>query len=219
MQNNVIKRTTLKKQVYEYLKEQIMNGQYMPGERLIEEKIAQTLNVSRSPIREAIRLLEKDGLVNVKLSGGVQVVNPTIEEYKHLFEYRKEIEASSAYYAAQRRNKVHLHKMIEHFETMDAIDPNDYKRIHQSGREFHATIAEASENPFIIYSLSRLQGINTFYRRAIVDYSKIYIKEAVEEHDSIFQAIKNQDAPLAKKLMRQHIENDYQRFLNFIAQV
>mgnify|MGYP001944102343 FL=1 len=218
LQSNVIKRTTLKMQVYEHLKDQIINGAFKPGERLIEEKIAESLNVSRSPVREAIRLLEKDGLVIVKRSGGVQVVNPTMDDFKYLFEYRKEVESATAYYAAQRRTGKHIAKMQQHIETMNAIDPNDSKTIHQSARVFHATIAEASENPFFVYSLSRLQGINTFYRSTIVFRNKSFIQKAVAEHEEIFEAIKNQNDNLAKQLMREHIENDYERYLSLLEQ-
>lgn len=218
LQNNVIKRTTLKMQVYEHLKEQIIIGNYKPGERLIEEKIAESLSVSRSPIREAIRLLEKDGLVTVQRSGGVQVINPTIDDYKHLFEYRKEVEAASAYYAALRRTEGQLDRMQKLVDTMNAYDTKKFSTIHKAAREFHATIAEASGNPFIIYSLSRLHGINTFYRKAILDYGKYYIQQVVNEHEQIFLAIKKQDEAKAKLLMRQHIENDYERFISLLEQ-
>lgn len=212
----IIKRTTLKKQVYEHLKEQIILGTYKPGERLIEEKIAESFSVSRSPVREAIRMLEKDGLITVNSSGGVNVIDPHIDDYMYLFEYRKEVEAAAAYYAAQRSTEQHLQTMKKHLETMSDVEANSYKVIHQSAVEFHSSIAEASANPFLISTLAQLQGINTFYRRAILDHSYLYVKKAVEEHDQIYLSIKTRNKEKAKQLMRQHIENDYERFLKLL---
>lgn len=212
----IIKRTTLKKQVYEHLKEQIILGMYKPGERLIEEKIAESFSVSRSPVRESIRMLEKDGLITVNSSGGVNVINPHIDDYMYLFEYRKEVEAAAAYYAAQRSTENHLQTMKKHLETMSDVDANSYKVIHQSAVEFHTSIAEASKNPFLISTLAQLQGINTFYRRAILDHSDLFVKKAIEEHDQIYVSIKTRNEEKAKQLMRQHIENDYERFLKLL---
>jgi len=152
----VIKRTTLKKQVYEYLKEQIILGNYKPGERLIEEKIAESLSVSRSPVREAIRMLEKDNFITVHHSGGVNVVDPDIEDYMYLYEYRKEVEAAAAFYAARRRTEEHINAMESHLATMGDVNEKDFKVIHQSAGDFHSSIAQASKNPFLIFTLSQL---------------------------------------------------------------
>ena len=76
----IIKRSeTLQEQVYEYLREQILFGGLAPGQRLIEGRLCEETGVSRSPIREAIRRLEKDGLVVVQAQGGVTVYEPTFE--------------------------------------------------------------------------------------------------------------------------------------------
>ena len=99
----VEKRNTLKTQVYNYLKEQILSGEIAPGERLVEEKISGDLEVSRSPVRESIRMLEKDGLLIVNKSGGVTVVEPSLIDFQHMFECRVEMEPLAAYYAALRR--------------------------------------------------------------------------------------------------------------------
>ena len=161
-------------------------------------------------------MLEKDGLITVNSSGGVNVIDPHIDDYMYLFEYRKEVEAAAAYYAAQRSTEQHLQTMKKHLETMSDVEANSYKVIHQSAVEFHSSIAEASANPFLISTLAQLQGINTFYRRAILDHSYLYVKKAVEEHDQIYLSIKTRNKEKAKQLMRQHIENDYERFLKLL---
>ena len=87
----VEKRDTLKTQVYNYLREQILSGEIAPGERLVEEKISSDLEVSRSPVRESIRMLENDGLLIVNKSGGVTVVEPSLIDFQHMFECRVEM--------------------------------------------------------------------------------------------------------------------------------
>ena len=119
MKRPVQKRETLKSQVYEYLKENIIYGNIKPGDRLIEEKISEELQVSRSPIREAVRMLEKDGLLSVNKSGGVTVVEPTIEDYRNLYECRVEIESLAAYYAAERRSSEKLEEIKSYLIQMD----------------------------------------------------------------------------------------------------
>ena len=130
MKRPVQKRETLKSQVYEYLKESIIYGNIKPGDRLIEEKISEELQVSRSPIREAVRMLEKDGLLSVNKSGGVTVVEPTIEDYRNLYECRVEIESLAAYYAAERRSPEKLEEIKSHLIQMNnSTTDNGFRKL------------------------------------------------------------------------------------------
>ncbi|MGI2327548.1 GntR family transcriptional regulator [Planococcus sp. YIM B11945] len=213
----VKKRATLKTQVYDFLKEQIIAGQLKPGERLIEEKIAEELEVSRSPIREAIRMLEKDGLLYVNRSGGVTVVEPTIVDYQHLYECRIEIEPLAAFYAAERRTNEQL-EVIRH-SLLKADLKIDQAEANETNVNFHEAIVEASGNPFLVSMLSQIRGVNSFYRRAILKEDPQHLKEAMLEHQKIFQAIADQQPELAKTLMQQHIENDYKLFIKLSLNV
>lgn len=213
----VKKRATLKTQIYDLLKNQIINGTVKPGERLIEEKIALELEVSRSPIREAIRMLEKDGLVYVNRSGGVTVVEPTVEDYRHLYECRIELEPVAAYYAAQRRTGEQLALIRSSLQEMDTDrNKNDAGKTDATNLNFHEAIVEASDNPFLVTMMSQIQGINSFYRRAILNQDPLHLEEAMTEHRRIFQAIADQRAEEAKLLMKQHIESDYNLFHKLI---
>jgi DNA-binding GntR family transcriptional regulator len=215
----VKKQATLKTQVYDYLKEQILLGGLKPGERLVEEKISEELQVSRSPIREAIRMLEKDGLLLVKPSGGVTVVQPTIEDYQHLFECRVEMEPLAAYYAAQRRSKEQLESIRGYLLQMGKIsETNNLKNVHDANVNFHESIVTASANPFLVTMLAQLRGVNSFYRKSILEEKPLHLEEAIHEHQQIFQAIVDQDANEAKRLMRAHIENDYNLYMRLSKQ-
>lgn len=214
----VRKQKTLKEQVYEYLKERIILGKMKPGERLIEEKIAEELGISRSPIREAVRMLEKDGLLLVNKKGGVTVVKPTIEDYKYLYECRIEIESLAAFYAALRRTPEELAMLKEQFSEMERVKNHPtLVEVHEINNIFHETIIKASKNPFLIAITSQLRGVKTFYRGAILEVNPFRMEHAIVEHSKIFQAIENKDAEAARTSMRMHIESDYRHFEELIA--
>lgn len=219
MKSKIIKRETLKSQVYKYLKDGIILGDINPGDRLIEEKIATELQVSRSPIREAIRMLEKDGLLYVNSSGGVTVVKPTIEDFRSLYECRVEMESLAAYYAAKRRSPNELEKMRTHLLKMGNVGPSkNLSTVNDANASFHETIVEASKNPFLIKMTGQLRGVSSFYRKAILDNYPLHFKDAMVDHKKIFQSIVNQDEGEARKHMRQHIENDYTLFMKIVEE-
>ena len=216
----VKKRTTLKTQVYDYLKEQIIMGGLKPGERLIEEKISEELQVSRSPIRESIRMLEKDGLLHVNTSGGVTVVQPTIEDYQHLYECRIEMEPLAAFYAAERRSNEQLESIRTFLLQMGKItETNNLKKVHDANVNFHEAIVGASGNKFLVSMVSQLRGVNSFYRKSILEENPLHMEHAIHEHQRIFQAIVDQDAESARSLMKDHIESDYKLFMEYCSKV
>ncbi len=213
-----MKRKTLKNQVYDYLKEQIIIGVYKPGERLVEEKISTELNVSRSPIREAIQMLEKDGLLNVKKQGGVTVIQPSIDDYQYLYECRKELESLAAFLAAQRRTALQLEQIRNAYLKMGKISTqDDLKNVYEANRCFHQSIVEASDNPFLIKMLAQLNGVNSFYRKAILETEPMHMETVIDDHQKIFQAIVEKDSVKAKNLFIQHIENDYKTFIDIFT--
>ncbi|ATO36881.1 GntR family transcriptional regulator [Geobacillus thermodenitrificans] len=208
MKHQVMKKETLKKQVYEYLREEIITGGIAPGERLIEEKIAKKIQVSRSPIREAIRMLEKDGLVIMNKRGGVTVFNPDMENFQSLYECRVELEPAAAYYAAQRITKKQIEELRKQLFCSDTKS-YELKEILNMNTKFHEGIVQASRNPFLIKMIGEIRGINSLYRMAILKRDVLRIKSAAEEHLKIFEAIINGDGEKAREYMKEHIVSDY----------
>lgn len=194
-------------------------GDLKPGERLIEEKISDELKVSRSPIREAIRMLEKEGLLLVNSSGGVTVIQPSIKDFQYLFECRVEVEPLAAYYAAQRRSQDQLETIRGYLLQMGKItETNTLKKVHDANVNFHEAIVKASLNPFLVSMITQLRGVNSFYRKSFLVENEMYAEDAMRDHQRIFQAIVDQDADEAKRLMRSHIESDFNSFVRFREQ-
>lgn len=211
--NKVIKRTeTLQVQVYEYLRKKILTGGIEPGQRIIEEKISEETGVSRSPIREAIRRLETDGLVTVNsfAQGGVTVYNPTKENFKYLYECRLSVEPLAARCAAERRSTERIGILKNLMEEMkQGKSEKQNMKVHEINSEFHQQIVEASMNPYLIKIMRDLKGLISLYRNAIIRNNPERPETVIEEHEAIFHAILTRNGVLAEELMSNHIKKDY----------
>lgn len=208
----MIKRSeTLQSQVYEYLREQILFGGLAPGQRLIEERICEETGVSRSPIREAIRRLEKDGLVIVQAQGGVTVYQPTPDDFTHLYECRLSLEPTAAMFAAERRTEAEVRELRDLLERMKELNyPSDSRRTHELNFTFHQRISEASKNPYLTKIMNELKVLISFYRNAILEVHPRRPETVISEHQAIVEAIARQDGEEAKARMTEHITRDFE---------
>lgn len=207
----MIKRSeTLQAQVYDYLREQILLGRFVPGQRLIEERLCEETGVSRSPIREAIRRLEKDGLVVVLAQGGVTVYKPTFADFTSLYECRLSLEPAAARYAAQRRTEAELDELQSLMERMNTRDCQESRQIHELNFAFHQKIAEASKNPYLSKIMQEWKVLISFYRNAILQMHPRRPQTVLDEHDRILGAIRRQDGDAAQTSMAEHITQDFQ---------
>ncbi len=207
----MIKRSeTLQEQVYEYLREQILFGGLAPGQRLIEERLCEETGVSRSPIREAIRRLEKDGLVVVQAQGGVTVYEPTLDDFTSLFECRLHLEPAAARFAAERRTEEELADLQELLARMaDIARESDARRTHELHFAFHQCVAEASKNPYMAKIMNDLKVLISFYRNAILQVHPQRPETVISEHAAILDAIRRRDGDAAAASMAEHITRDF----------
>lgn len=208
---------TLQSQVYEYLHNKIVNGEILPGERIVEESIAKETGISRSPIREAIRRLDSDGLVSVSPRGGVRVYRPTFSDFKYLYECRLSLESTAAYYAAIRILPVQKEQLSNLMVEMEqAVRKQEVDQLRSLSTNFHLLIVKLSGNPYLDKMMKQLISHLTFYRNAVLNIPK-RLEEGSDEHQAIGDAIIAQDAKAAEQLMKTHIERDYQFYLSKYA--
>lgn len=203
---------TLKDQVYKYLHNKIINGEIEPGKRLVEQQIVEATGVSRSPIREAIQQLISEGLVSNHARGGVRVSRPSAKDFQYLYECRLSLEPLAAYYCALRitnRIEDELKKVIIQME--NAIDKNDFEQLKLSSRNFHESILQGSENPFLIKFMHKLNSLILFYQNIIFS-SVDRLEEGMVEHKRIYHAISIRDAEMAESLMQEHLQKDYELY-------
>ena len=186
------------------LRDEIIQGKMRPNERLIAADLAERLNTSRTPIREALQLLEAEQLV-VAAKRGYIVREHTKEEIVEIYEVRAALEGMAARLAAQKSG-TSAYKEIEaigaHRDSL--IASNDRKLIVDLNDEFHAAIFTASGN-------SRLDRINRSNSQHFFNYriSELYTKEetkiSIKGHALILKAIKNHDADEADSAAQEHV--------------
>lgn len=147
---------TLPEQIADGICSAILAGEYQPGERIREVPLASTYNVSRGPIREALRLLEQEGLVTFSPRRGAQVTELTIDEVEQLFDIRAVLSSLAARNAAKNikpKALQQLKSIVREMQSFSAADPNLYTALSsQSGQ----IIADAAQNPRLLAMLKTL---------------------------------------------------------------
>lgn len=200
----------LREVVFNTLRQAIIQGEFQPGERLMEVTIANKLGVSRTPVREAIRMLELEGLVVMIPRKGAEVAKITVKDLKDALEVRMAIEALSVKLACERideTGKEELKQACIAFK--EAINSKLVPAIVEGDEDFHNTIYRAAKNPKLVTLAQNLREQVYRYRVEYVkDFS--YHDNLVREHDLITMAILKGDADTAQKIMEQHIYNQEQ---------
>lgn len=184
-------------QAYEMIRDKILNGELSGGTKIVEEKIASEVGISRTPIRDAIRKLEHEGLIVNK-----RVLKPTEKDLRNMFQVRILLEGYSAQCAAiyLKENELRsLHKCVEIGRT-GAMD-----EIMNANEQFHEIIVRSSNNPIIIDMIDRMRSIIYLFRKTVVYYNRPFL---IDEHEQIFQAIQKRDGQKAEKLMKNHLQAD-----------
>mgnify|MGYP004703672133 CR=1 FL=1 len=193
--------------VFEYLRNAILAGELKPGERLMEVTLAEQLGVSRTPVREAIRKLEKESFVIMIPRKGAYVADLTKKDIMEMLEIRKELEGFAAALAADRMalsEKEALGKVVERFN--ESLINMDKKSMIECDNEFHSLIFEATKNQRlinIIYDLhDQFQRFRLIYFNEFNNY-----KEIQASHNRIFDAIIKKDPKGARAEAESHVES------------
>lgn len=197
----------LREIVFEYLRQSIVEGKLEPGKRLMEIQMAEQLGVSRTPIREAIRKLELEGLVVMVPRKGAYVADVSIKDVLEVLEVRMVLEGLAASLAAERMSDSEIDELATICNEFENCYKNDdIEGMIEKDVEFHDCIFNATGN----HKLNQIsQGLREQVYRFRVRYISRYnkAKELVDEHQAIFNAIKNRDSESAYKYGTEHIEN------------
>ena len=192
--------------IYNLIKQQIITGELQPGERLKEDSLSKQLNVSRTPLREALQRLELEGWV-VKYSRGIlRVSNITLKEAKELYAIREVLEGLLAREATKHITEEKIEELRTTLEKMEsAAQIKDSSLVVELGNKFHNILYEASQYQKCFEMLSGVNEHLQRYRYIGVDAIPTRGMQAVEEHRLILAAVLNRDPELAEKATREHI--------------
>lgn len=203
--------------VFNTLRRAILKGELKPGERLMEIALAEKLGVSRTPIREAMRKLELEGLVVMIPRRGAQVANITEKDLNDVLEVRIALEKMAIEKACQlitEEELEELEKTAKKFEKV--IDEENVVKLAEADEAFHDVIYKASGNV-------RLNQVLNNLREQIYRYRVEYLKDEatrndlIREHEMICNAIRERNAEKAVEITFQHIENQRQAIIQTIA--
>ncbi len=193
-------RTDYVDEVYKTLLDAISAGTLAPGERITQEDLAEQLNVSRSPVLQALRLLKKDGLLQEAPGRGLVVARLEPERIGHLYRVRGALDGLAARLAAERGERIDL-ALIEAGRA--AAAGQDVKAMIEADTAFHSAIYEASGNPLLIENAS-LQWVHLRRVMGAVLQHSSGRSTIWDEHEAIVQAIHDRDADRAAHLAEHH---------------
>jgi len=210
---NISEQGSLSVKVFKSLEQAILKGEFLPGESLTEQNISSQLGVSRTPVREALRQLELEGLVKIVPNKGAEVVGISEKDVDDIYTIRVHIEGLAARWAAEHISESDMKKMKDILELQEFYaSKGDSDRVKSLDSSFHEAVYKASESNPLRQILSQLHNYIQRSRGLSID-SEGRAKAAVEEHRRIFEAIESHNGDLAEKEAQTHIINARQSLL------
>lgn len=211
-------QSQVRDKVYEQLRQAILRSGLNPGDRLIERKLAEQLKVSRTPIREALRMLELEGLVSHLPRIGAVVARVNDLEVFENYRIRAVLEGLAARMAAEKIKPDQLQHIIQLLKSIENFahegDPDNLEKAHL---EFNDVIYKAADNPRLYSMITTLVDHITRYARVGYCYPG-RIAAATREHRQLVEAIKLHDGDLAERVAREHIDNSRRAYFSEMAQ-
>ena len=188
---------------YRQILAEISNGTLLPGARLRETELAARFGISRTPVREAIRLLEADGLVAHMPRQGAAIRLLDYTEVMELYEMRAVLEGTAARLAARAASDMELDELIALNAEMAIA--TETATAYELNRQFHMTLLDAAKNRYLVKSVNALQKTLLILGPTTL-VEPIRAQDAVTEHNAILVALRDRDGMRAETAMRAHIE-------------
>lgn len=197
---------------YAQLRDAVVGGELRPGEPLYEIHLADKLGMSRTPVREALRVLARDGYLEELPSRGYTVPRRSLDDLREFFELREVLESTAAHYAALRATKGEL----EQLEDVCARSEHelDEEAWSQMGHAFHSLVVQAARNSRLQTMLHSLNAQIVISRRTVARADVSKRQAAVRDHRAIFEAIKARDELRAQALAAEHVRRSYETTLH-----
>lgn len=196
----------LREIVYEELKMQILTGKIVPGTRLMEVELAADMGVSRTPIREAIRKLEKEGLVTIEPRRGAYASQISVKDMVDILEVRQDMEGLAAYFASSRMTEEQMADLKRTSDSYNrAVAEGDMDSMIAYDTRFHRIIVESCNNNILVHMIEQLQELVLRFRYIYYDDFR-RAENMPEEHRKILEAIRDGRAEDARAAADIHID-------------
>lgn len=204
---------TIRELVYETLRQAIFDGELEDGDRLIEKELAQRLGVSRTPVREAIRKLESEGLIEYLPRKGVLVRGITPEMAVEIYAIREALEVAAIPFVIQNitaEETSELHGLLAEMKRLTGEGSID--ELLGVAKQFNDTLIGSSRMPHLIKLIDTYQEYQTTFRRVTLS-KEVRKPSALQEHEAILQAVDAKDVARAEQLMRAHLRAAREEYL------
>lgn len=209
MVTSELNRSPLGEQIYDLLRTAIINGEFAPGQRLSSQELSERFQVSVTPIRDALRRLVADGLIEVLPRRGTFVTRFTAQDVKEVFESRRIIEQAAAEKLPEARDEV-IQRMAALLDDMvlliDGETVTDYSRYLELDSKFHDCILEILQNRQLIEFYHSLRTY-TYVARTLAPAAEKRSSQTHEEHCEILEAFQRRDVARAKQGIATHLDN------------
>lgn len=208
---------TKKEVIVELIREAIMSGEFQPGDRLLQDELAERLNVSATPIREALRQLEAEGILVHSPHKGVRVADVKLEDTREIYLIRSALESLATRLATPNLDAAAVEQLQQlQAQTEAQIRQGELMDLRKLNQEFHMLIYRAAGMPHL-YKLIR--NLWTQF-----PWDTLYVlpgraQESAAEHQKIIEAVTNGDANLAARQMQTHIENGMVALANYLTTI
>ncbi|MFT8320953.1 MAG: GntR family transcriptional regulator [Bacillus sp. (in: firmicutes)] len=209
---------SIREHVYRFIKQLILEGEYKPGDRLIERELATKLNISRTPIREALFRLESQGFVKTLPRKGVIVSDVSENDVIEVFTILSSLEVLAAKLAAQRMNEEMMSRFDEKIAELESFESQSEEEVEKKHSETNYLIYQAAKSTKLSDILSGL--IDYIHMSANMGYETPGRRvESIREHIDILKAIRNGEGEMAEYLTKIHIENSKKAYINFVEKL
>ncbi|MEC1523859.1 GntR family transcriptional regulator [Neobacillus niacini] len=219
--NKQSQRTRMVSKDFAYIeiKQQIINGELQPGQSLVEETLTKELEISRTPLREALQRLEMEELVVRQSNGRLKVAPISKKEVEEIFVTRSLLEGLIAGQAAEKAEEKDVQNLLNVLKMInEASEKGDYQEIMHYGSEFHLCLYDISKNTITVKILSMLNDHILRYRRLFPKRGKDRSGKVIEEHALILNCIIAKDVKGAELAMQKHILSSLDTLIENIEQ-
>lgn len=218
LQNQTTRRPTLAVKTVEHLRQLIFDGDLEPGARLAEEDLSQRFGVSRTPLREALKLLSSEGLVTIEPNRGATVTELSTAELAEMFPVMGVLEALAGELAAAHANDDDLKALRAlHEEIVEHYNRRDLKSYFAANQRFHERLLEATHNETLRKHYHQLAG-RVRRARYRANLSAKRWEQSVAEHEQIIGLLEGRDGAALAKALRAHIDHKFETVRDAIEQ-
>ena len=201
-----IQKKTLHQEIASNLREMIMSGELREGDKIKEDELCTVMEISKTPLREALRVLSAEGLIRLIPNRGSYVTTPTVEEIKEMFDVMSVLEGVCARTAAEKMSSGDFKKLEDiHHQLEKNFRLKDQKQYIHYNNLYHAFVQELAGNKTLNQIVNGLRQKILLYRFKSLNLSG-RSEQSIQEHRDLLEAFRNRDAEKAELLMKSHMK-------------